>query len=163
MAAKKKNVTSAQLGLGALTSTPSPASVPVNPNRLPEDAVVDVRAPEPSRGLSLPLPAHDPLPGHLDSASSESTSTVVMASAAADLDLESFDDYDDGAVVDSVPRLHLVDPPAPSPRVIVEAVGEVFEVSRLRDGGTTVACVMWTRSELEELQRRITAALEMGK
>lgn len=82
---------------------------------------------------------------------------------AADLDLESFDDYDDGAVVDSVPRLHLVDPPAPSPRVIVEAVGEVFEVSRLRDNGTTVACVMWTRSELEELQRRITAALEMSE
>ena len=155
MASNKKNVTSAQLGLGALTSTPIPASVPGTPNALAEDAVVDVRAPEPSRGLGLPPVLLDrPAPG---------VGTLVRSEAAADLDLESFDDYDDGAVVDSVPRLHLVDPPAPSPRVIVEAVGEVFEVSRLRDGGTTVACVMWTRSELEELQRRITAALEMSE
>ncbi len=81
---------------------------------------------------------------------------------AADLDLESFDDYDDAETVEGVPRLHLVDPPREAPTVIVEAVGDVFEVSRLRDNGTTVACVMWTRKELEELQRRITAALEMN-
>jgi hypothetical protein len=78
------------------------------------------------------------------------------------LDLESFDDYDDSAIVDDVPRLHLVDPPRDAPTVIVEIVGDVFEVSRLRDNGTTVACVMWTRTELEELQRRIVAALEMS-
>ena len=69
--------------------------------------------------------------------------------------VEALDDYDDA------PHLHLVDPPRPVPVVIVEAVGENFEVSRLRDNGTTVACVMWTRPELEELQRRIVAALEM--
>lgn len=127
-----------------------------------EDAVVDVRAPEPSRGLSLPLPAHDPLQGHRDAAPPASTSTVVVASAAADLDLESFDDYDDAAHVDGVPKLRLLDPPRDAPSVIVEAVGEGFEVSRLRDNGTTVACVMWTRTELEELKRRIVAALEMS-
>lgn len=65
------------------------------------------------------------------------------------------DDYDDG------PHLHLVDPPRPAPTIIVESVGENFEVSRLRDNGSTVACVMWTRAELEELRRRIDAALEM--
>ena len=69
--------------------------------------------------------------------------------------VEDFDDYDDA------PHLHLVDPPPVMPVVIVEAVGENFEVSRLRDNGSTVACVMWTRPELEELRRRIDAALEM--
>ena len=69
--------------------------------------------------------------------------------------VEALDDYDDRS------HLHLVDPPRPAPTVIVEAVGENFEVSRLRDNGTTVACVMWTRAELEELRRRIDAALEM--
>ena len=69
--------------------------------------------------------------------------------------VDALDDYDDRA------HLHLVDPPRPAPTVIVEAVGENFEVSRLRDTGSTVACVMWTRPELEELRRRIDAALEM--
>ena len=57
----------------------------------------------------------------------------------------------------------MVDPPRESPRVIVECVGESFEVSRLRDNGSTVACVMWTRDELIELRGRIDSALEMSK
>ncbi len=65
------------------------------------------------------------------------------------------DDYDDG------PHLHLVDPPPPAPNVIVEAVGEGFEVSRLRDNGTTVACVRWTKPELLELIARAQAALKV--
>ncbi len=69
--------------------------------------------------------------------------------------IESLDDYDDG------PHLHLVDPPRPAPTIIVEAVGENFEVSRLRDNGSTVACVMYTLPELKELRARIDAALEM--
>lgn len=69
--------------------------------------------------------------------------------------VEPFDDYDDAA------HLHLVDPAPPAPTVIVEAVGENFEVSRLRDNGSTVACVMWTRDELLELRHRIDAALEV--
>ncbi len=77
-----------------------------------------------------------------------------------DIDLNSFDDYDDTGLIDGTPRLRLVDPPREAPTVIVEAVGDGFEVSRLRDNGSTVACVMWTRKELEELARRITAALE---
>ena len=89
-------------------------------------------------------------------------STREPAPTTADPDLESFDDYDDAETIDGVPRLHLVDPPRDAPTVIVEAVGDVFEVSRLRDNGTTVACVMWTRTELDELQRRIVAALEMS-
>ena len=80
----------------------------------------------------------------------------AVALGEADLaPVHDLDDYDDGA------HLHLVDPPRPAPTVIVEAVGENFEVSRLRDNGSTVACVIWTRPELEELQRRIVAALEM--
>lgn len=79
----------------------------------------------------------------------------------ADLGLDDLDDYDDHTEVEGVPRLRLADPPREAPTVIVEAVGDSFEVSRLRDNGTTVACVTWTRKELEELARRITAALEM--
>lgn len=77
------------------------------------------------------------------------------------VDIESFDDYDDTDEVDGVSRLYLVDAPRKAPTVIVEAVGAAFEVSRLRDGGTTVASVMWTREELKELVARIRAALEM--
>ncbi len=71
-------------------------------------------------------------------------------------DLDELDDYSEDAT-----RLHLVDPPPPMPSVIVEAVGRGFEVSRLRDNGSTVACVMWTRDELKELIRRASAALEV--
>ena len=159
--ASKKKLPSDQLGFFVLPSTQPPASVPGIPNALTEGATVDGRAKEPSP--SLPPTALDPLPGHRDAAPPASTSTVVVASAAADLDLESFDDYDDSQHIEGVPRLHLVDPLPDAPRVIVEAVGDTFEVSRLRDNGTTVACVMWTRSELEELQRRIVAALEMSE
>lgn len=83
---------------------------------------------------------------------------------AADLDLEAFDDYDEQAAIEGVPRLRLVDPPAPMPRVIVEVIGEdIYEVSRLRDNGTTVACVRWTKDELTELIGRVRAALEVSR
>lgn len=155
MASKKKP--SDQLGFFTLPPTQSTAPVPVNPNHLAEGAAVVGRVKEPIRDPSLP-----PSKVREDSATRDTTELKCKASAAG-LDLESFDDYDDSAKHEDVLRLHLVDPPAPSPRVIVESVGEVFEVSRLRDGDTTVACVMWTRSELEELSRRITAALEMSE
>ncbi len=80
--------------------------------------------------------------------------------ASADLDLDSFDDYDDYETIDDVPRLRLVDPPKDAPRVIVEATEYGYQVSRLRDNGTTVACVSWTRSELQELIMRAKSALE---
>lgn len=109
-------------------------------------------SPDPSLPPSPGPPSNDPVfrPGS------------EALGAAADLDLESFDDYDDAASVDGIPKLRLVDPPAPMPSVIVELVGERYEVSRLRENGTTVACVMYTRTELEELIRRAQAALEMG-
>jgi hypothetical protein len=77
-----------------------------------------------------------------------------------DIDLDSFDDYDDQATHEDVPRLRLADPPR-EVSIIVEAVGDGFEVCRLRDNGTTVASVMYTRKELEELAGRISAALEV--
>lgn len=158
MASKKKP--SDQLGFFTLPPTQSTAPVPVNPNHLAEGAAVVGRVKEPIRDLGLPPVAKSEWAPHSPEPLSAG-SPLASHHPAADLDLESFDDYDDSAKHEDVPRLRLVDPPAPSPRVIVEAVGEVFEVSRLRDNGTTVACVMWTRSELEELQRRIIAALEM--
>ncbi len=110
-------------------------------------------------GLGLPAQVRDP---SLPPTAPARSGGIVHPPSAADLDLESFDDYDDDAKHEDVPRLRLVDPPRDAPTVIVESVGEVFEVSRLRDNGTTVACVMWTRKELEELQRRIEAALTIG-
>ncbi len=87
----------------------------------------------------------------------EATSpSVPFVEVPTAFDLDELDDYPHDET-----RLRLVDPPAPMPTVIVEAVGKVFEVSRLRDNGTTVACVMWTRDELKELIRRATAALEI--
>jgi hypothetical protein len=90
------------------------------------------------------------------------TMAATLPLGSNDVDLETFDDYDELSTVDGVPRLRLVDPPRDGPSVIVESVGEVFEVSRLRDNGTTVASVMYTRKELIELRDRILAALEMG-
>jgi len=81
---------------------------------------------------------------------------VPFVEVPISFDLDELDDYPEDAT-----RLRLVDPPAPMPTVIIEVVGRVFEVSRLRDNGTTVACVMWTRTELKELIRRATAALEV--
>ncbi len=81
---------------------------------------------------------------------------VPFVEVPVSFDLDELDDYPHDET-----RLRLVDPPAPMPRVIVEAVGQRFEVSRLRDNGTTVANVSWTRDELEELIRRASAALEV--
>ncbi len=110
------------------------------------------KPPSPQIGLGFASPSLPP------TSTLRSSEPPIEPSAA---DLDSFDDYDDLAPVDGVPRLRLADPPRDAPTVIVETVGDHFEVSRLRDNGTTVACVMWTRSELEELQRRIAAALEL--
>lgn len=71
-------------------------------------------------------------------------------------DLDDLDDY-----AEDETRLKLVDPPAPAPTVIVEACELGFWVSRLRDNGTSSASVLWSRKELQELQRRINAALRM--
>lgn len=100
------------------------------------------RAPDPNQiGMTLPVAMPPPVP-------------LVEVEVAYDLD--ELDDYHEDAT-----RLRLVDPPAPMPRVIVEAVGKCFEVSRLRDNGTTVACVIWSRDELSELVKRVEAALKM--
>jgi hypothetical protein len=101
---------------------------------------VDTSRPRPSHDLSLPV--------------AEPTTGTPLP---ADYDLESYDDYDDGSKAEYIDSLRSI------PSVIVEMVGDAYEVSRLRDNGTTVACVMWTRAELEELRRRIDAALEMSK
>ncbi len=119
----------------------------------------------PSRGPSLPPRSIAPSlvdstkvgDGANDGANVSGESTLVASTLlAADLDLESFDDYDDAT------RLRLLDPPREVPTVIVEAVGEMYEVSRLRDNGTSSCCVMYSRKELEELKLRIEAALEMA-
>lgn len=138
------------------------------------------KPPSPQLGLGLSLPSSDettetPPPkvedgGRLSPSPSPASvhqwttpdSAASVPPVADSLDLDSFDDYDDSAIINETPRLRLVDPPAPIPSIIVEVVGDRYEVSRLRDNGTTVACVMYTRAELEELARRIQAALEMG-
>lgn len=59
----------------------------------------------------------------------------------------------------------VVPPAAPEPEsdVIVEPISDGrFVVSLLRDHGTTVAAVRYTRSQLEMFIRRATAALEVG-
>ncbi len=158
MASKKKSAD--QIGLFVLPSSKSPDSVPVIPNRQPEESDDAGRSKGPIRDPSLPHRAESRAGTHDSPEPLSAGSPLASHHDAADLDLESFDDYDDAATVGEVPRLRLLDPPRDAPTVIVEAVGDVFEVSRLRDNGTTVACVMWTRKELEELQRRIVAALE---
>lgn len=66
---------------------------------------------------------------------------------------EELDHYEDPAAI-----------PDPDHKVVVlvECVGEGYEVSRLRDNGSTSACVSWTRAELVELVSRAQAALAMG-
>lgn len=97
------------------------------------------------------------------------SSSVDSGQGVDPASLEDFDDYDELEEVEpGIPRLRLVDPLAPMPRVIVELVdegpkGQTFEVSRLRSNGNTVASVMWTRDELEELIDRVRAALEVAK
>lgn len=118
-------------------------------------------------GFDLPAPvkstdAPDP-PIRPNNLSEATASAEIVAVSFKPIVTESFDVDELDDYIDDEPRIRLVDPPRESPRVIVEAVGSVFEVSRLRDNGSTVACVMWTRSELEELYRRITAALEVSK
>lgn len=135
-----------------------------------------VKRPSPQLGLSLPTVGLTPSgifdhatgttviqSADLGSAKEMATSTLIDSSPhESTIDLDTFDDYDDSGHINGTPRLRLLDPPKPSPRVIVEAAEDVFWVSRLRDNGTTSATVMWTRSELEELQSRISAALEVS-
>jgi hypothetical protein len=116
------------------------------------------RRPDLQLGLSLPAA---PLPAVATPAVASSGSPADLGQAAK-VDVEDFDDYDDHS--GDTPRLRLVDPPASCPRVIVEVIGEGrYEVSRLRDNGTTVASVTWTREELEELIDRVRAALEVSR
>lgn len=63
------------------------------------------------------------------------------------------------------PKLRMVDPlpDIPEEDVIVEPNGDGrFVVSLLRHYGTTAAAVVYTRKQLEMLQRRIGPALEVG-
>lgn len=107
-------------------------------------------------GLSLPA---KPLAAPPVAASSV---TPADLDRGEKVNLDDFDDYDDDVHEGEVPRLRLVDPPRPMPRVVVELIGaDRFEVSRLRDNGTTVASVMWTRDELAELITRAASALKM--
>ncbi len=106
-----------------------------------------------SFGPSLPLP-------DVPLSSSALGSKGALELEAADLgrieaEAESLDDYEDP------PGPVLVDPPRRI-NVIVEAVRDGFEVSRLRDGGTTVACVFYSKDELRELIGRATTALELS-
>jgi hypothetical protein len=75
----------------------------------------------------------------------------VPAEAGDATGADDLDDYDDAA--------HVADPTPPVPHVIVEAAGDSFEVARMRDDGTTVARVTWTRDELTELMGRCRAVL----
>lgn len=67
--------------------------------------------------------------------------------------------------VAETPKLRVVPPPAAVPEceVIIEQQADGrYVVSLLRDHGTTSAAVIYTRAQLEMLQRRIPAALEVG-
>lgn len=125
------------------------------------------RPPSPQLGLSLPatpLVAAPPATSSVSPADLDRTTSEDRArrDTFAGESLDDFDDYDDHS--GDAPRLRLVDPPSPVPRVVVEALDDGrYEVSRLRDNGTTVASVTWTRDELAELIERARAALEMGR
>lgn len=72
---------------------------------------------------------------------------------------------DSGTPVIAERRLTIVAtaPETPEEEVLVEPMGDGrFIVSTLRDHGTTVAAVRYTRAQLEMLLRRIPAALEVG-
>lgn len=118
------------------------------------------RKESPQLGFNLPTSLAVP-----PTASSASVDSSQAEAAPIEIvDLEEYDDYDDHS--GDAPKLRLVDPPAPMPRVIVELVGsgpkgDTFEVSRLRSNGNTVASVMWTRDELQELIERASAALKL--
>jgi len=71
-------------------------------------------------------------------------------------DVETLDDYHEGAE-----RLAAADPPTPKLTVLVELGERGYDIHRFRDGGTTSVCFLgWTRTELQELSRRIVAVLE---
>jgi hypothetical protein len=67
-------------------------------------------------------------------------------------------------VLAGAPKLRIVpSPKTPESDVIVEALDDGrFVVSLLRDHGTTIASVRYTRAQLEMLVRRGGAALEVG-
>ncbi len=164
MASRKRKTESPQMGLGLPFRAESQCA-PDSPDFVSAGSPLQNRRETADSGpaaphgptLSLSLSPSDPLPGP-----GASGGNIPNALGATDLDLESFDDYDDHAIVGDVPRLRLVDPPRECPSVIVEALecGH-FEVSRLRNNGTTVANVRYTRKELEELVMRAQSALEM--
>ncbi len=139
MASRKKKTESLSLGL----SLPSPveASFPLTAPTSTADL-----------GREIPsLPVRDPF---------KLPDPIMAPPVVSPADLESFDDYDDTALHDDVPRIRLVDPPK-SVGVIVEATASGFETSKLTHQGTCWARVSWTREELVELIARAQAALEM--
>ncbi len=109
-------------------------------------------APSPQLGLGLSVPkVKEPEPIELEEDDSFDDDPELMHDPI----------HVDIPVARPAHSFRIVHTPRSSPSVIVEAVGDRFEVSRLRDNGSTVACVVWTKSELEELRIRIDAALSM--
>jgi hypothetical protein len=102
-------------------------------------------------GLSLPVCPSEPAAN----VSKTDPDPPAGLDASELFNVDELDDY-----VEEGGRLELVDPPRLY-HVIVEACGDHFWVSRLRDNGSTSAMVRWTRDELLELQARIAGALEM--
>ena len=79
---------------------------------------------------------------------------VPAPAPAAPVDAEGSDDLDD---YDDAARV--ADPTPPAPHVIVEMASGGYCLARMRDDGTTVARVFYTRAELVELMARCRAAL----
>lgn len=148
MASRKRepSLPQSNLSFRGPSLSPSPAAIPQPihppPRHPPSVSVTDLRT-----ATDL---------GRVSEASALAAITPVVApNEAGTFVLEELDDYDDA------PKLHLVDPPR-QVSVIVECLSaDRFEVSRLRDNGTTVAAVMYSRKELIELVNRAQAALEM--
>lgn len=90
--------------------------------------------------------------------------TPEMAPVVTAPTLETVATMSDEEIFVAERKLRLVPPldRGPEEDVIVEPDGNRFAVSIVRHHGSTVATVLYTRRQLEMLQARIPAALEVG-